>query len=282
MKMKRFLACLAIIAIAIFMVNAINIFPITDKNYADAVIQGEINAEKLGEMYGKASNVTTGFFDKILTKLGWMNEEYRTEDDGPAQEEVQTNISKFVNAAFKELDEKNINSKPSPGNTDVNKDRDSQDTLIPVTLESVVDGDTLWVTKDGELVKVRLIGIDTPESVHQDETKNNEYGKMASNHTKELLSRVDTVYLQYDVEANDQYGRELCYVWFRQDVDTESMQDVRNYMLNAIILCDGYAYDKVFLPNCEYADFFQQLREEAEETKSGLWLYDEFAALWKN
>ena len=52
----------------------------------------------------------------------------------------------------------------------------------------VVDGDTIIVDTDDEKTKVRMIGIDTPESVHNNESLNCEFGKSASEYTKSLLN----------------------------------------------------------------------------------------------
>lgn len=77
--------------------------------------------------------------------------------------------------------------------------------LEEVDLVRVVDGDTIIINTAGEDISVRLIGVDTPESVNPDKNKNNEYGSMASEYTKELLADVRTLYLQYDVTKTDKY-----------------------------------------------------------------------------
>lgn len=147
-------------------------------------------------------------------------------------------------------------------------------TLEEVTLVSVVDGDTLWVVGSDSLeYKVRLIGIDTPESVHSDASKNNEYGTMASDHTKELLDDVETLYLEYDEEVTDIYNRVLAYVWLSPDTS-----DVSN-MLNAKILIDGYAVNKEYAPNTTYAAQFQELCTKAKTSETGLWIYPDYIAL---
>ncbi len=150
---------------------------------------------------------------------------------------------------------------------DLERKVDAKRELDEVSLLSVVDGDTIWVEySDKEKpVKIRLIGIDTPESVHSDESKNTEYGIMASDHTKELLKDVETVFLEYDEEKEDQYGRTLAYVYLS---DEGSLSDS---MLNAKILADGYALDKVYEPNHKYADVFHALRTVAESDEKGLW-----------
>lgn len=165
---------------------------------------------------------------------------------------------------------------------DGNRCPDENASLEAVTLDRVVDGDTLWIYDSNyDRIKVRLIGIDTPESVHSDASRNNEYGKMASDYTKEILSGNQTLYLEYDVEATDQYGRTLAYVWLSDDVDRDNVADVSDKMLNAILVKNGYAYDKVYEPNHAYADTFEALRMEASECGIGLWQYEGFQQLWE-
>ena len=114
------------------------------------------------------------------------------------------------------------------------------------------DGDTL-VVNDGEGdLTVRLIGIDTPESVHPDESKNTEAGKDASEHTKEILKDTKTVYLEFDQEKNDKYGRVLAYVWLSNDTSNI------NNMLNKRLINEGYAVPLEIPPNTKYADAFKQ------------------------
>ena len=145
------------------------------------------------------------------------------------------------------------------------------------SLVKVVDGDTLRLMIDGEEKKVRLIGINTPESVAADESRNNEYGVMACDHMKSLLNGVDTLYIEYDEESLDQYGRTLAYVWLKDEPDS-----AETYMLNACMLKDGYAVDVVYEPNVRYESFFFRLRTEAEYKNVGLWQYDGFRQLVKN
>jgi len=83
------------------------------------------------------------------------------------------------------------------------------------TVARVVDGDTIDVTVNGTEERVRLIGIDTPETVKPN-TPVQCYGPEASEHTKELLPPGTPVYLERDLVARDDYGRLLSYV-FRND-----------------------------------------------------------------
>ncbi|MBQ5439800.1 MAG: thermonuclease family protein, partial [Clostridia bacterium] len=86
----------------------------------------------------------------------------------------------------------------------------------PYEVVKVVDGDTIKLDIDGETTTVRLIGIDTPESVHPDQTKNVPEGKLASEHTKDLLGKSD-VFIEYGEEPYDRYGRVLAYVYIDDD-----------------------------------------------------------------
>ena len=122
----------------------------------------------------------------------------------------------------------------------------------------VRDGDTFEIDYHGTVEAVRLIGIDTPESVHADASRNTEEGKIASDFTKELL-KDNYVSLEFDVEERDQYGRLLAYAY----VDGE--------MLNKVLLMEGYAQVATYPPNVKYVDDFTQLQKVARENGVGLW-----------
>jgi micrococcal nuclease len=122
--------------------------------------------------------------------------------------------------------------------------------LVPCELERVVDGDTIIVhDPDGNRLRVRLTGINAPESVLEDESKNTEEGRDASKFLKELLADVKTVYLEYDEGRYDQYERTLAYVW----IDTGSTY----IMINEVMLATGHAKPVYIKPNLRYADTFR-------------------------
>lgn len=127
----------------------------------------------------------------------------------------------------------------------------------------VVDGDTIIVDIDGAEERIRMIGIDTPESVHPDESKNIEYGKIASDFTKEQLEN-KAVALEYDVQERDKYGRILAYVY------------LDGKMYNKTLLEEGHAKVATYPPNVKYVDEFTALQEQARENKKGIWAYDAF------
>lgn len=136
--------------------------------------------------------------------------------------------------------------------------RNTEDkTLEKAELIRVVDGDTLIVKREGSAEeRVRLIGVNTPESVHPDETKNSESGKAASEYTKELLANHTDVWLQQDVSETDIYGRLLRYVWFEEPSDTRNVEEVKNKMLNGILLRDKIAEPMAIEPDVSYEGIF--------------------------
>ncbi len=135
----------------------------------------------------------------------------------------------------------------------------TQETLDKYLVIKVVDGDTYKINYEGKEQKVRLIGVDTPESVHPDKEKNTKYGKQASNYVKQLIEN-QYITLEFDVSKTDKYGRLLAYVYLE---DGE--------MLNEKLIKEGYAQVATYPPNVKYVDTFKSLQEEARKNKVGFW-----------
>ena len=153
--------------------------------------------------------------------------------------------------------------------------------LDAVKFVRTVDGDTIIVEDEaGEQKRVRMIGIDTPESVAAEDERNNEYGVMASDYTKTLLADTEKLYLEYDVDDDDQYDRVLAYVWLEDVSDTFDEENIENSMVNAIIIKNGYGIAKRYEPTVAHDETLQSLMQEAREGNTGLWQYEGFRALW--
>ena len=126
----------------------------------------------------------------------------------------------------------------------------------------MIDGDTFLTVIDGEEIKVRLIGVDTPESVNEvNPEKNCKEGNIASDYTKKLLAG-ETVYLEYDINKTDDYGRTLAYVYL-----DESGSD----MVQERLLKDGMANVISVGSNIKYLFKFRFLAAQARAKKSGFW-----------
>lgn len=140
-----------------------------------------------------------------------------------------------------------------------------------VEVASVVDGDTIKVYLDGEKYTIRMIGIDTPESVHPDETKNTIYGQKASDYAKQTIAKGQTVYLSKDVSDRDKYDRLLRYVWLEKPINVNDENEIREKMYNARVVLDGYANVYEYAPNNTLYDLFLSFEAEAAQNNRGLW-----------
>jgi micrococcal nuclease len=127
-------------------------------------------------------------------------------------------------------------------------------------INRVVDGDTIHVQIGGHDETVRLIGIDTPETVDPRQPVGC-FGKEASNHTKELLPKGTEVRLVRDVEARDRYDRLLAYVYRVKD----------GLFVNLSLAQDGFADLLTYPPNIAHVDDFTAAVAEAREAGRGLW-----------
>ena len=139
--------------------------------------------------------------------------------------------------------------------------------LEAVTVERVVDGDTLKLT-DGR--RIRLIGINTPESTKRTE----KYGKEASQYTTSKLNGKQ-VWIQKDISETDRYDRLLRIVWVDIPTDDLDENEIRTKMFNADLVINGYAEPSTFQPDVKYSDYFIKFAREAREQNTGLWAYGE-------
>jgi len=122
------------------------------------------------------------------------------------------------------------------------------------TVVRVVDGDTLLLDGDE---RVRLIGVNTPESV--DPRRPVEYfGKEAAAFTRRVAEG-RRVRLAYDQERKDRYGRTLAYVHLEDGM-----------FLNAELIRQGYGHAYTRFP-FRYADEFRAYEREARQQRRGLW-----------
>ena len=123
-----------------------------------------------------------------------------------------------------------------------------------------VDGDTVVVEIDGREESVRLIGIDTPESVARDRPVEC-FGLEAKARTAELLPAGTAVRLERDVEARDRYDRLLAYV-IRDDDDT---------LVNLLLVEEGFAESMPYPPNVARQAELDRAEAAARAAGRGLW-----------
>lgn len=140
--------------------------------------------------------------------------------------------------------------------------------FIVGTVTRVVDGDTAVINVDGQERRVRLLGVDTPETVHPNKPVQF-YGKEASNFTKQSLTG-QRVWLEYDKNPQDRYNRHLAYIWTAKPANITDAT-IRRDMFNARLLLGGYAKVLIIKPNTRYAKEFAELESEARSSRRGVW-----------
>lgn len=131
-------------------------------------------------------------------------------------------------------------------------------------LSRVVDGDTIIVIdpENGEEERVRLLLIDTPESVHPNGLIE-AYGVEASDYAKEYFKGVRRVVLDIGEEERDKYDRLLAHVF------------VNGENFNLHMVEEGYArIAYVNEPNTKYLDEFKEAQQKAEKAKKNIWSID--------
>lgn len=142
----------------------------------------------------------------------------------------------------------------------ISNDDDKGTEKVEVKFSSAVDGDTAKFELNGDIITVRFLGIDTPETVHP--TKGEQpYGKQASNFTKEKLQNASKVELEYDNNSSktDKYNRHLA--WIIVDDNLLQKELVENGLAQTYILQDNY----------KYAGVLQKSEEIAKNQNMGIW-----------
>ena len=133
----------------------------------------------------------------------------------------------------------------------------------------VTDGDTVNLIRSKTLKlieKVRLIGLDTPETVHPSKPVE-EFGREASDFAKNLLNEKN-VRLSYDWDPRDRYNRILGYLW----LPVEYSGETRYVLFNLLAIINGYGHAYTsFSFNENYMQTFLEAETYARDNSLGLW-----------
>ena len=185
---------------------------------------------------------------------------------------TQNDIEKLVKSNSKNKSDKTITSDDNKNNelsgdkniieetsSTVHKKYTTSKKLKIYKVERVIDGDTFVILYNGEEEKVRLIGVDTPESVNYDPNKNCKFGNVASAYTKKLLSGKEVGIEFGEGSVRDNYNRLLGYVY------------LNNEMVNYKLVYKGYAVVMTVSPNVQYSNIFTQAQLNAQDKKRGMW-----------
>ena len=118
----------------------------------------------------------------------------------------------------------------------------------------VIDGDTFEIEGG---IKIRLIGVDTPEMKNKNKTIDC-FATEAKKKSEDLLTGKEVI-LEKDVSETDKYGRLLRYVY------------VGDQMINDVLVKEGYAKISTFPPDIKYVEMFKAGEKSARESNRGLW-----------
>ncbi|WP_271401492.1 thermonuclease family protein [Salinicoccus roseus] len=186
--------------------------------------------------------------------------EKEKEESIEAEREKEESIEEASIEAEKEKSIEEAEAKAKAEEEPVEEPVASKEGLIPVSLYRVVDGDTVNVIDDsGQELKLRLLLIDTPETVHPNKPVE-PYGKEASARLTELLNAADQLYIEYDSgDKTDHYDRHLVYLY----ADDVSVHEV---LLKEGLARVGYIYEQQ-----RYLSEFRAAEQYAKDRGLGIW-----------
>ncbi len=118
------------------------------------------------------------------------------------------------------------------------------------TVASVTDGDTFRCTNG---IRVRLLGIDSPEKGQGPAYQEARRGLLRYLHPREIVE------LEADVRPHDQYGRTLAYVW------------VGDTLVNEALVRDGWAVLYTVPPNVRHVERLRRAEADAQAEGRGVW-----------
>lgn len=134
--------------------------------------------------------------------------------------------------------------------------------LTTAQVTRVVDGDTIEVNLNGQIQKVRYLGMNTPETV--DPRRGVQcFGHEASDENKKLVEGKQVI-LTKDISDTDKYGRLLRFVYL--PISGNEMLFVNDYLVR-----EGYAQIDTYPPDVKFADRFLAAQKQAQAQNKGLW-----------
>lgn len=138
--------------------------------------------------------------------------------------------------------------------------------LLDASVVRVVDGDTVIIKVNGKEERVRMLCVDTPESVSPN-VEPQPFGKEASDFTKKMLPAGKSIKVETGLgDGRDKYGRLLVYLY------------VDGKMFNETLLEKGLArVAYVYSPNTKYVDRFYEIQKKAQANEIGIWSVENYA-----
>jgi micrococcal nuclease len=127
---------------------------------------------------------------------------------------------------------------------------------VAATVVRVVDGDTVVLRIGGRRLRVRLIGVDAPETWLRHDC----FGAEATRELRRLIPPGSRVRAAGDAEPYDRYGRRLLYLW-----------TARGVFVPAALIRTGFARALPIPPDTSHATTFREAEDTARRARLGLW-----------
>lgn len=135
---------------------------------------------------------------------------------------------------------------------------------------NVIDGDTfdaeMWVDDELVEVRIRMIGIDAPETNRSYGNEPECYGQEAKRYADSILNAAARIWVEIDRDPDDNYGRLLRYVWY------EDPRSGDIFMLNEELVWLGYALANDYRPNTSRQDTLDDAERHAITESYGMWM----------
>lgn len=226
-------------------------FSLPDEEVEDNEVlseQDQTKTQDISKLLNDTKALINSFNENLITASNYNinTKEY--------QDITKTEITD--NSPYEEVEE--LHNKVKQYNSELETSiNEAKNKSYPVT--GVIDGDTIKITYEGVEETVRLIGMDTPETVHPSKPVQC-FGEEASNKIKELVEG-KSVSIMFDNTQGmrDKYGRLLLYIW---------TDDV---FVNKKMIVEGYAHEYTYSTPYLYQDEFKAAENQAREDKTGLW-----------
>jgi micrococcal nuclease len=203
----------------------------------------------------------------LLAGCGTADNNGETLEETVQETEQQKETEQQTDEVVEEEQKTEENEAEPEENTASEEQTTKYDTVktIPAAITKVVDGDTVKITlENGSEETVRLLLIDTPETVHPSKPVQ-PFGPEASEFAKNTLPSGKQIGIEIDVSERDKYGRLLAYIW------------VDNKMFNEMLLERGLArVAYIYPPNTKYVDQFRAIQRTAQEQGVGIWSIENY------
>ncbi|WP_051239045.1 thermonuclease family protein [Jeotgalicoccus psychrophilus] len=238
--------------------------PGTNVEEGAAAVESETvkTAKEISEDNEAGSDAEKQAEEERLAAEKAKEEQAQAEKEEQAEREAQEQKEK--EQAEKEKQEKLAAEKEAEEKAEVEKQAEAEssaiDGLTAVELYRVVDGDTVHVIdSDNNMLKLRLLLIDTPETVHPNKPVE-AFGPEASSRMTELMNSAEELHIEYDEGAQtDHYGRHLVYLY----ADGVSVHEV---LLEEGLARVGYIYEQQ-----RYLADFREKEQYAKNNQLGIW-----------